>query len=247
MFMITNLQDVQTIELFSGTGSFSKVAAEKGMLIATYDNCPRAKVFPSPATHESRSILDRDITFPPVECGILWASPPCEGFSVGSIGRHWHPPKNGKKFEKGEPRIPKSERSELALKLLERTIEIIATTKPRYFFIENPVGMCRKVINPIFEKYGLLDQVIHNTISYCKYGDLRMKPTDIWTNSNRWIPRPKCKRYRFDKNGQIIDKHCHHEVARRGSKTGTQGETDYREKSRIPRELFIDILSDLED
>ena len=106
--------------------------------------------------------------------------------------------------------------------------------------------MCRKVINPIFEKYGLLDQVIHNTISYCRYGDLRQKPTDIFCNSREWIPRPKCKRYRYDKNGQIIDRHCHHESARRGSKTGTQGETDYREKSRIPRELFVDIFRDLE-
>ena len=69
------------------------------------------------------------------------------------------------------------------------------------------------------------------TISYCQYGDDRMKPTDIWTNNIFWNPRPMCK------NGEA----CHDE-APRGSRTGTQGLPNAYERSKIPRLLCYEIL-----
>jgi hypothetical protein len=69
------------------------------------------------------------------------------------------------------------------------------------------------------------------TISYCQYGDNRMKPTDIWTNNIFWNPRHICK------NGEA----CHDE-APRGSKTGTQGLSNAYERSKIPRLLCYEIL-----
>ena len=48
------------------------------------------------------------------------------------------------------------------------------------------------------------------TVTYCQYGDTRMKPTDIWTNHPNPKFKPPCK------NG---DK-CH-VAAPRGSRTGT--------------------------
>ena len=77
------------------------------------------------------------------------------------------------------------------------------------------------------------------TVWYCQYGDNRAKPTDIWTNSKNWKPRKMCKNY---KNGNIIDKHCHHESARRGAKTGTQGRKNSYFRSKIPNELCNEIL-----
>jgi hypothetical protein len=62
-----------------------------------------------------------------------------------------------------------------------------------------------------------------HTVWYCQYGDDRAKPTDIWTNSKTWIPKPMCKNFKYDSEGNIINRHCHHESARRGAKTGTQG------------------------
>ena len=67
----------------------------------------------------------------------------------------------------------------------------------------------------------------------CQYGDDRAKPTDIWTNSNDWKPRPQCK------NG---NPNCHHQPAPRGSKTGTQGRKGSYERSIIPRELCLEVL-----
>jgi intein/homing endonuclease len=68
----------------------------------------------------------------------------------------------------------------------------------------------------------------------CKYGDDRAKPTDIWTNSTTWTPRPICH------NG---NKECHHQPAPRGSKTGTQGRKGSYERSKIPEQLCMEILT----
>jgi hypothetical protein len=58
-----------------------------------------------------------------------------------------------------------------------------------------------------------------------------MKPTDIWTNSTKWIPRAMCK------NGAPC-----HVAAPRGSRTGTQGLKGAYERSKIPNQLCIEIL-----
>jgi hypothetical protein len=67
----------------------------------------------------------------------------------------------------------------------------------------------------------------------CQYGDDRAKPTDIWTNSTDWVPKPVCH------NG---NKNCHHQPAPRGSKTGTQGRKGSYERSKIPHELCVEVL-----
>lgn len=76
-----------------------------------------------------------------------------------------------------------------------------------------------------------------HTVWYCQYGDNRAKPTDIWTNSDDWIPRPQC----FNGNPD-----CHHERAPRGSKTGTQGRRGSYERSMIPSELCNEVMLSLQ-
>ena len=217
-----------TLELFSGTGSFSKVAKKYGATAYTLDTCPKANDF---GYHTSGSILDAKPEDFPDQIGRLWASPPCEGFSIAAIGKSW---------TKELPRRPKSDTARLGMQLLDKTVELIAALKPRFFYIENPRGMMRKVIDPVFEKHGI-QNVTRRTVCYCKYGDTRMKPTDIWTNDLSWRPREMCHNYKYDKDGNIIHRHCHHESAQRGAKTGTQGSGSYREKSRIPAEIFQDL------
>lgn len=74
------------------------------------------------------------------------------------------------------------------------------------------------------------------TVTYCQYGDTRMKPTDIWTNH----PDPKFKPM------------CHkgdpcHVSAPRGSKTGTQGLKGSKERSVIPALLCKHIVEICEE
>lgn len=77
--------------------------------------------------------------------------------------------------------------------------------------------------------FSLEDGILtHN----CQYGDIRMKPTDIWTNHPNPKFKPMCK------NGAPC-----HESAPRGSKTGTQGLKCKIDRSRIPKELCDHIAS----
>ena len=149
---------------------------------------------------------------------IIWASPPCTGFSVASIGSHWTGGKGAY--------IPKSETSKLGIKLVKKTISIIKyyqKLNPNLvWYIENPRGVLRKM--------AFMQKFHRNTVTYCQYGDDRMKPTDIWTNNKNWIPKEKCK------NGD----NCHIS-APRGSKTGTQGRKNPYKRSRIPLELCLEI------
>lgn len=64
------------------------------------------------------------------------------------------------------------------------------------------------------------------TVTYCQYGDTRMKPTDIWTNHPYPNFKPPCH----------YGDPCH-VPAPRGSKTGTQGLKNSAEKAIIPEKL----------
>jgi|TARA_R100000789_G_C2933242_1_gene129818 hypothetical protein len=199
---------MKILELFSGTESFSKVARELGHETFTVDNDP--KFNPDLCI----DIMDLNINMIPFKPDIIWASPPCQCFSVASISTHWT---GGLKAY-----IPKTKKAKQSIKLIEKTISLIEELKPTFWYIENPRGVLRKIkplnkINPI-------------TITYCQYGDIRMKPTDIWTNS-KWTGA-KCK------NGDSC-----HIAAPRGSKTGTQGLKNSRERSIVPRELCMEILT----
>lgn len=216
---------IKTIELFSGSKSFSKVRESFGDKIFTVDYIDK---FNNDLTIDILKVQDNDF---PNHNDVIWASPPCTTFSVASIGTHW---------EGGSGAyVPKTEACKTGLKILEQTIKIISKRNPKYWYIENPRGVMRKVIMKYFVKYKL--NVVRQTIWYCQYGDVRGKPTDIWTNNFNWKPRPVCKNYKYNSEGKIINKHCHHESARRGAKTGTQGLKNDFFRSRIPKALFIEL------
>lgn len=200
---------MRTVELFCGTKSFSKIAEERGHNTFTIDVDQTFQ----PDLHKNiLSLIRNDL---PKDIDILWASPPCEGFSVATIGRYWEKNWNG-------DHSPKHRVSEYALRLIKHTLNIISATKPRFWFIENPRGMLRKMSD--------MKRLNRLTTTYCQYGDTRMKPTDIWTNSGI-VLKPPCK------NGAP----CHIR-APRGSKTGTQGLKNSVERGRIPRFLIEDII-----
>lgn len=132
----------------------------------------------------------------------------CEKFSVASIGRYW---------EKGS-NVPATEESKKALQLLEHTVNLIKELNPTYYFIENPRGKMRKM--------DCMQDLPRYTVTYCQYGDTRMKPTDLWTNHPNPNFKPPCK------NGDSC-----HVSAPRGSRTGTQGLKGAKERSIIPSQL----------
>lgn len=112
----------------------------------------------------------------------------------------------------------------MSMRLVEHTRALLEALKPRLgFVIENPRGMLRKL--------PMLDGITRHTVTYCQYGDDRMKPTDLWTTVEGWQPRAMCK------NGDDC-----HESAPRGAKTGTQGRAGAVTRSMVPYALGAEIL-----
>ena len=202
---------MKTLELFCGTKSFSKVAKEFGYETKTLDN---ENQFNADFTMD---IMDFDVSMlGDYKPNIVWASPPCQKFSVAALGRNWEGKKNG-------PFTPKNEETYHAMEIVKKTVEIIKELNPKYFYIENPRAMLRKM-NLIPYPY--------TTVTYCQYGFKYMKPTDIWSNNPNWqMVAKSCK------NGMSC-----HEPAPRGAKTGTQGIKNAMLRGAIPPNLIKEIL-----
>lgn len=200
---------IKVLELFAGSRSIGNVCDEMGIDVFSSDindfECIDYVV----------DILEFDYSKIPFKPDVIWASPPCTGFSVAAIGHHWGGGKGAY--------IPKTDTAKLGIELVKKTLEIIDYYKPKYWFMENPRGVLRKM--------DIVKNLKRNTVTYCQYGDERMKPTDIWTNSDVWVPRKMCK------NGDPC-----HVAAPRGSRTGTQGRSNAYERSKIPYELCQEII-----
>ena len=147
---------------------------------------------------------------------IIWASPDCTTYSIAGISHH-----RIKNNETGNL-VPVSDYARFCDKTNKYLLNLIKELNPKYYFIENPRGGLRKM--------DFMQGIPRYTITYCQYGDNRMKPTDIWTNYPNPNFKPMCK------NGD----NCH-QKAPRGSKTGTQGLKNSKERSKIP-EKFCDYI-----
>jgi site-specific DNA-cytosine methylase len=198
---------MKILELFSGTKSISKAFIARGHETFTIDNDQSTN---PDMCIDVLNLKAEDIIEKFGVPDIIWASPPCTTFSVASIGHHWTGGKGAY--------IPKTQEAEIGKALAIKTIELIQQLKPRIWFIENPRGVLRKM--------DFMYMLPKQTVTYCQYGDTRMKPTDIWTNYHNIGFKPMCK------NGDSC-----HERAPRGSKTGTQGLKNAQERGVIPEKL----------
>ena len=84
----------------------------------------------------------------------------------------------------------------------------------------------------MLRKLPVVANLPRTTVTYCAYGDFRMKPTDLWGVVPGWVPRVACR------NGDPC-----HISAPRGSRTGTQGMTTPAVKAMIPYQLGADICA----
>lgn len=204
---------MKMLELFAGSRSVSKAAYELGMDTMSTDIVQYGGI---DVVGDILTIpIEKWVEYAP---DVIHASPPCTAFSVASIGHHW---RGGHRAY-----IPKTDEALLGLALLRRTIEIIEAVKPKVWYIENPRGLMRKMPETLV--------LPRKTIWYCRYGDSRAKPTDIWTNNNLWSPLPMCH------NG---NERCRHERAPRGAKTGTQGLKNAHVRAIIPRALCMEMMA----
>lgn len=181
----------------------------------------------------------------------IWASPPCTAFSVGSFRHHflaatscrtcgsamrrshherwWHAYNpDCTKVAPGPLRYTaKSPTGEAGLVMLRRALDLITALQPRWWVVENPRALMRKMPE--------LADVERRTITHCQYGDpRRMKPTDLWGVFPPGFEARACK------NGDPC-----HEAAPRGARTGTQGLTTL-EAGMLPPMLGAELCEAIE-
>lgn len=155
------------LDLFSGSGSFSKVSSTYGYDVASIDIRKRKNTC-DPTLHID--ILDLDIDYFNVnEFDVIWAGIPCDIWSYASGGFHLN-----------DHFIPKTPKAENHLAIFHKTIQVIEHLSPVYFFIENPRGKMRHYP-------GMLDFLKRNdgVVKECtlsSYGFPTTKPTNIFTN-----------------------------------------------------------------
>jgi len=206
------------LELFAGTRSIGKAFEAKGHKVYSVDWDKSFTDIDLYADIGKLTIDDINNLVEGQHIDVVWLSPDCTSYSLAAIGKH------RKKNPTTGNLDPQTEYAKFCDNVNAHCIDLLKEINPSLYFIENPRGG--------FRKMTFMQGLPRYTVTYCKYTtDLpleqrRMKPTDIWTNH----PDPK-----FIPPCTYGDP-CH-VAAPRGSKTGTQGLKDWKERSKIPEAL----------
>ena len=205
---------MKVLELFCGTKSISNAFKERGHEVYTVDWDKSFK--PDLAVDVGKLTAARIIKL----CGgvpdVIWASPDCTTYSVAAISYH-------RRQDNQKNLVPITEYAMFCDKVNKHLLDLINELKPKFYFIENPRGAMRKM--------DFMKGLYRYSVTYCQYGEKRMKPTDLFTNHPDPQFKPPCK------NGDSC-----HEAAPRGAQTGTQGMKGSKEKATIPKLLCEHIV-----
>lgn len=206
---------MKVLELFAGTRSIGKAFEARGHEVFSvewdkqFDNID---LYADIGQLTAQDILDRF-----GRPDVIWASPDCTTFSVAAISRHRRQNRVTGNLD------PISEYAKFCDAVDQNVLALIRELQPLVWFIENPRGGMRKM--------SWMQGLPRYTVTYCQYGETRMKPTDIWTNHPAPGFKPACK------NGDPC-----HVSAPRGARTGTQGIQGSKERSIIPPQLCEHIV-----
>lgn len=210
---------MKVLELFAGTRSIGKAFEARGHEVFSVEWDKRFEniaLYKDILTLTSEEVLEKF-----GRPDVIWASPDCSSYSIAAISHHRQQVENGNL-------APVSDYAKFCDRVNQHVLGVMLALSPRFWFIENPRGGLRKM--------DFMSGLPRHTVTYCQYGDSRMKPTDIWTNHPNPNFKPMCK------NGDPC-----HVSAPRGAKTGTQGLKGSVERSVIPPALCEHIVKICEE
>ena len=213
--------DIKILELFAGSRSIGKAFSERGHEVFSVEWDERFNDIDWYT--DVYQITPNDIIKRFGRPDVIWASPDCTTYSIAAISHH-------RKQDETGNLSGVSEYARFCDKGNVNLLRLIRELRPKCFFIENPRGGLRKM--------DFMSIIPRHTVTYCQYGDKRMKPTDIFTNHPNPRFKPPCH------NGDPC-----HVSAPRGAKTGTQGIKGSIERSLIPEQLcnhIVDICEEME-
>ncbi len=206
---------MKVLELFAGTRSIGRAFERHGHEVLSVD---WDEQFPDIDIQDDvMNVYARDIVERIGHVDVVWASPDCTTYSIAAISHH-------RTREDSGNLAGVSDYARACDRVNMHLHNLMLMLTPPLWFIENPRGGMRKM--------DFMHGLERYTVTYCQYGDDRMKPTDIWTNHPDPRFKPMCK------NGDPC-----HTAAPRGAKTGTQGRSGSVERSRIPDELCEHIVT----
>ena len=205
---------MKVLELFAGTRSIGKAFERGGHEVFSIEWDKRFENIDLYA--DIGTITADDILKNFGRPDVIWASPDCTTYSIAAISHH-------RRKEDDGNLAPVSEYAKFCDNVNQHVLKLIYELNPKYWFIENPRGGLRKM--------RFMKGLPRYTLTYCQYGDTRMKPTDIFTNHPNPCFKPPCH------NGDPC-----HVAAPRGAKTGTQGLKGHIQRSIIPDALCDHIV-----
>ena len=224
---------MKVLELFAGTRSIGKAFEAHGHEVFSVEwdkSFDSINLYADIMTVTATDIIKR-FGHPDV----IWASPDCATFSMAAIGRH------RRKNPVTGNLDPVSDYARFCDQVDQHVLDLIQELHPRFWFVENPRGGMRKMT--------WMQGLPRYTVTYCQYGDKRMKPTDIWTNHPFPRFKPPCKRgapcHEAAPRGQTIKKLKEQGIIIR--KGGTQALRGSRERSVIPQALCEHIVTICEE
>lgn len=212
----------RVLELFAGSRSIGKEAEKQGHSVISLDIEPFAGI------HLVQSILDFHLDQLDLPPHFIWASVPCTSYSMLAIRHH----------RRGTLAI--SDTARLGDAIVVKTLDLIREAGCLWA-IENPRAALRKM--------PFMQGLDRRTVMYCRYGDTRMKPTDLWgnifyslINPDGYQPRRIC----WNNNTK-----CHHERSPRYATLKAKGDKrtggtvmmgNAYERSKLPTELCADLI-----
>jgi hypothetical protein len=208
------MDPLAVLDLFSGLRGWSAAFEKRGHDVFTIDIDPRFRA----DAYLDIGDVDAVLKALPWDPDVILASPPCQSFSTMSMGKMW--------THDGMPKHPTAVEGR---RLVLATLRIIAALRPGWWVMENPRARLRSL--------DLLDGIPRRTVWYCRLGEERAKPTDLWGA----FP-----------DGLVLPPECHngnpdHIAAPRGSRGGTQGGVSADISGRVPYALSLLVAQAIEE